>query len=273
MADPAVIKVAADVVIKAAVDDETRNRLLLIILTPVLFTLLLTAFILHLITNPLSVFASFMDAEEMALVEELQTDYGYNQNIGIYDNDYISGRGQDYDGVVFGEEGETQVTYFSQLDERWARAPYGSSTVSRSGCGPTSMSIVVSTLTDTVVDPPHMAEWAFEGGYYCEGNGSYHNLIPEAAAHYGLEAEGNLGAQGVVDALADGKLVVAIMAKGHFTKGGHFIVLRGVTEDGKILVADPASLDRSNQEWNLSIILDEARKGAGAGGPFWAIGN
>lgn len=44
------------------------------------------------------------------------------------------------------------------------------------------------------------------------------------------------------------------MAKGHFTSGGHFIVLRGVTAEGKILVADPASIDRSNQEWELSII-------------------
>lgn len=58
----------------------------------------------------------------------------------------------------------------------------------------------------------------------------------------------------------------------HFTKGGHFIVLRGITAEGKILVADPASVKRSNQEWDLSIILEEARKGAGAGGPFWAIG-
>ena len=62
------------------------------------------------------------------------------------------------------------------------------------------------------------------------------------------------------------------MAKGHFTSSGHFIVLRGVTEDGKILVADPASKKRSEQEWELSIILNEASKKAGSGGPFWIIG-
>ena len=48
-------------------------------------------------------------------------------------------------------------------------------------------------------------------------------------------------------------------------------VLRGVTSEGKILVADPASKKRSEQEWDISIILDEARKGAAAGGPLWAI--
>ena len=93
------------------------------------------------------------------------------------------------------------------------------------------------------------------------------------AALYGLSWESVPpdDPQAMVDALADGKLVVAIMAKGHFTNSGHFIVLRGVTAEGKILVADPASRKRSEQEWDLSIILDEARKGAAAGGPFWAI--
>ena len=75
----------------------------------------------------------------------------------------------------------------------------------------------------------------------------------------------------IIDALSSGKLVVAIMSPGHFTTGGHFIVLRGV-KDGKILVADPASTKRSQQEWDLSIILNEASKRPGAGGPFWIIG-
>lgn len=83
----------------------------------------------------------------------------------------------------------------------------------------------------------------------------------------------NLDGEDVADALAEGKLVVAIMSKGHFTKSGHFIVLRGINADGKVLVADPASLKRSNQEWDLSLILEEARKRVGAGGPFWAISN
>ncbi len=52
---------------------------------------------------------------------------------------------------------------------------------------------------------------------------------------------------------------------------GHFIVLRGITEDGKILVADPASRRKSEQEWDFDIILNEVQRGAGAGGPFWII--
>ena len=77
--------------------------------------------------------------------------------------------------------------------------------------------------------------------------------------------------QKIVDALSNGKLVVALMLKGHFTSSGHFIVLRGV-KDGKILVADTASYDRRGMEWDLSIILNEASARAAAGGPFGNIG-
>jgi hypothetical protein len=113
---------------------------------------------------------------------------------------------------------------------------------------------------------------SFESGMKV-GGGSYHSLIPKAAEHWGLSVDMNLDGENVADAIAEGKLVVAIMSKGHFTKSGHFIVLRGITADGKVLVADPASLKRSNQEWDLSLILEEARKRVGAGGPFWAISN
>ena len=56
-----------------------------------------------------------------------------------------------------------------------------------------------------------------------------------------------------------------------FTKNGHFIVLRGVTDNGRILVADPASYRRSEQAWDASVILNEARGDASAGGPFWCL--
>lgn len=176
-------------------------------------------------------------------------------------------------GDVRFTDGETEVIYFNQLDERYANQPYGTDHIGGYGCGPTSMAIVVSSLTSETVDPVQMARWAYEHGYWCSKSGSYHTLIPGAAQAWGLSVEGCTASepQRILDALADGKLVVALMTKGHFTKSGHFIVLRGV-QDGKILVADPASYRRSQKAWDLSIILNEASKRAGAGGPFWIIG-
>lgn len=77
--------------------------------------------------------------------------------------------------------------------------------------------------------------------------------------------------QRILDALAEGKLVVAIMGAGHFTDSGHFILLRGV-QNGQIMVADPYSVNYSNRLWDLSLILSEASRRAAAGGPFWIIG-
>lgn len=209
--------------------------------------------------------------------KELADDYAYNLSLFLGDS-MFQGLPKGYTtiatlGNVRFTDGVTEVVYFNQLDERYADKPYGTDNIGGYGCGPTSMSIVVSSLTNETVDPVQMARWAYENGYWCSGSGSYHSLIPGAAKAWGLNVEGCSASEGqkIVDALADGKLVVAIMTKGHFTSSGHFIVLRGV-KDGKILVADPASYDRSSMEWDLSIILNEASPYAGAGGPFWIIG-
>lgn len=196
----------------------------------------------------------------------------FNQNASYFEgNDQI---GIDLKDIKF-TGSATEITYFSQLDKRWNNEPYGrTGTIGQSGCGPTALSIVISSLSSNTVNPIELANWAFQNGYKCEGNGSYHSLIPAAAKHYNLKVEGAgiQEAQKIVDALEDGKLVIAIMSKGHFTSGGHFIVLRGITDEGDILVADPASLKRSQQKWDLRIILGEANRRAGSGGPFWIIG-
>ena len=210
--------------------------------------------------------------------KSLASDYAQNLSLFLGDGMF---QYTEYGGVTVASlgnvrftDGATEVVYFNQLDERWANKPYGTDNIGGYGCGPTSMSIVVSSLTDDIVDPIEMAQWAYENGGWCSKSGSYHSLIPNAAKAWGLNVEGCTASepQRIVDALSQGKLVVAIMLKGHFTSGGHFIVLRGVTSDGQILVADPASYNRSQKLWDLSIILNEASTRAGAGGPFWLIG-
>ena len=204
-------------------------------------------------------------------------DYADNLSVFLDDglNQYIQYNGNTISplGDVRFTDGATEVVYFNQLDQRYANQPYGTDNIGGYGCGPTSMAIVVSSLTSEIVDPVAMARWAYENGGWCSGQGSYHSLIPSAARAWNLPVEGCTASepQRIVDALSGGKLVVAIMSRGHFTTGGHFIVLRGV-QDRQILVADPASTSRSQQLWDLSIILDEASKRAGAGGPFWIIG-
>ena len=51
MADPALIKIAVEAAIQVAKDEESRKRLLAIILAPTIFLLILIAFILYLVTS------------------------------------------------------------------------------------------------------------------------------------------------------------------------------------------------------------------------------
>jgi len=272
--DPATAKAIATVATKVVTDGETRKKILILILAPVIGLLLLIAMILQILTMPFSLLGSAFSGAELDYINEMRADTDFTQLLGPDSADYTEGYGQSYEGIVF-SDGSTEVVYYNQLDSRWADIMYGTSgTIGEGGCGPTAMAIVISTFTGEAHDPVELANWSVAHGHRCEGNGSYHSLIPESARAYGLAVEGagkNDG-QKIVDALSSGKLVVAIMSKGHFTSSGHFIVLRGVTAEGKILVADPASYKRSEQEWDLSIILNEARSGAGAGGPFWCIG-
>ena len=209
---------------------------------------------------------------------DLAADYAYNLSLflsdGLFQNlNGWTGSGIPSLGDVRFTDGVTEVVYYNQLDERYAGEPYGTDNIGGYGCGPTAMAIVVSSLAGETVDPVQMAAWSYENGYWCSRSGSYHAMIPAAAENWGLVVEGCSASepQRILDALVEGKLVVAIMSRGHFTSSGHVIVLRGV-QDGRILVADPASYNRSGQLWDLSIILGEASRGAAAGGPFWIIG-
>jgi hypothetical protein len=229
--------------------------------------------ILQILTMPFALLGEAFTGNELNYVNEMRADTDFTQLLDQSGADWQESYGQSFEGVTF-TDGQTQVTYYNQLDSRWADTMYGtSSTIGEAGCGPTALAIIVSTLTGTPHDPVEMAEWSVAHGHRCEGNGSYHSIIPEGAKAFGLKVEGAgpSDAQKISDALTSGKLVGAIMSRGNFTSSGHFIVLRGITAEGKILVADPASRKRSEQEWDFEIVLGEARKGAGAGGPFWIV--
>jgi hypothetical protein len=179
-----------------------------------------------------------------------------------------------YGDLVF-TYGGRDVVYYNQTDERWGNEMYGTfHTIAVAGCGPTALAMVVSSMTSTTIDPKEMADWSVENGHCCDGNGSYHTLINKGAEHFGLSVSsvGVADGQQIIDALAAGKLVVAIMGPGHFTTSGHFIVLRGVTAEGNILVADPVSIRKTEMEWDFRIILNEASRKTYNNGPFWIIG-
>jgi len=215
----------------------------------------------------------YLTEAEKAIADDYATNLSILFSDGYYQKLTESSPPQNY-GEIQLSGGKSGVVYYNQLDERWYDASYGIDHVGSFGCGPTAMAMVVSSLSESAVLPDEMAKWAFEHGYWCKKNGSYRTLISGAASAWGLKVEscGRSQKDKVLNALKEGKLVVALEGKGHFTSSGHFIVLRGIDSQGGILIADPASYERSQKSWNLALILSESSRKADKEGPFWIIG-
>ncbi len=169
--------------------------------------------------------------------------------------------------------GSVAITYFAQSDPAWKDQPYGSDRVGPYGCGPTAMAMAVKSLTGADTDPEQMASWCSKNGYWAPGSGSYHSIVRGVADGFGLQCSslGSMTPEELRTQLSGGRIAVALMSAGHFTSTGHFILLRGVTLDGNILVADPNSRERSLQEWDASIILNELSSSRTAGAPLWLL--
>lgn len=169
--------------------------------------------------------------------------------------------------------GSVSIAYFAQSDPAWKDQPYGSDRVGPYGCGPTAMAMAVKSLTGTNTDPEQMASWCSQNGYWAAGSGSYHSIVRGVANAFGLECSSPsfVTPEDLRTQLSGGRIAVALMSAGHFTSGGHFILLRGVTLDGNILVADPNSRARSLQEWDASIIINELSSSKTAGAPLWFL--
>lgn len=128
-----------------------------------------------------------------------------------------------------------EVPLYFQAD--YAHVPYGRyGTVASHGCGITCVAMAFTYLLDYEILPD---ELALEFGHYNTEHGSYHSLFPDSAEVYGLTGEQTYDWDTVVEALENGQIVIANPTQDIFTDGGHFILLYGITEDGKILVHDP----------------------------------
>lgn len=166
------------------------------------------------------------------------------------------------------------IMYFNQSDYRWAKFKYGNSSyMYSSGCGPTIMAMVVNTFNPkNFITPKDMAEFAYSQGCYVKGGGSTHDIVRKCANEYDIPVKVIRATQdNIVNALNNNKLLVALVGKGEFTKGGHFILITGLDKDGKLRIADSISIDNTHKSWDISFIINQLKKAVSAG-PLWEIG-
>ena len=154
-----------------------------------------------------------------------------------------------------------EIPHFLQWDERWGYETYGSDFLAVTGCGPTSLSMVVCGLTgDTKWNPYEVAKMAEDNGYYVDGSGSSWELMSSGAEKLGLTVSSVIfDAEHIRATLEAGQPIICVMGPGDFTAAGHFLVLTGVDKNGDIILQDPNSVERTKQHWDVQKLMNQMK--------------
>ena len=214
-----------------------------------------------------------MDEIERLTCGEDETERGYFQTVfqnykeflgevTESENFHFGGADEAYKNDIQMEGNSMGIPEMYQYLGAWADYPYGDGTIRDSGCAIACLAMVTSYMKSSVITPLDIVD--FTGNrYYVDGVGSSWSIFPAVASHYGYNCS-SLGkdAKAIISALESGHPVIASMGPGTFTSTGHFIVLKGITEDGRILVNDPndsASKNYNRTEFNLNLILSQGK--------------
>lgn len=143
----------------------------------------------------------------------------------------------DFNETVEATETETESVFdkvprYYQND--YPKTKYGSGVLKDNGCGITSLAMVVSYLAGEEIKPDDLAELVddYRGGLM--------SRMLYAADTIGLKYEKTYSWKKTYEALENGKVCIALMHEGSpFTDSQHFVVLCGVTEEGRVVVNDP----------------------------------
>lgn len=146
------------------------------------------------------------------------------------------------------------VPLFVQWDKRWGYEKYSGNFFAASGCGPTTLSMVVVYLThNREASPIAVAKYSKEAGYSVDGSGSSWTLISEGCRHYGVKAKTvALDESRMKAELDEGHPIVVNVGPGDFTDTGHFMVITGYDDEG-FSINDPNSIEKSGKRWLFKI--------------------
>ena len=154
------------------------------------------------------------------------------------------------------------IPLFFQWDKDWGYASYGNGVIGVEGCGPTCLSMVaVGLKQDPSLTPKWMADFSEENGYYLSDTGTDWNLMEYGAQQLGIHSKQIMkwSEDAVKNELELGRPMICSMGEGDFTNTGHFIVLSGIAEDGRIIVNDPNSPKNSEKLWDVWTLLNQMK--------------
>ena len=140
------------------------------------------------------------------------------------------------------EPGELEMPMFFQTD--YPNDYYGDGTVASNGSSIVSVAMVASFLTQNLYQPDELANWF--------GRHGYNNIerLEFASDMLQLPYRKAKDIVDVVEELKKGNVAIALMnGNSPFLNDHHYIVMKGITEDGKILINDPYA--PNYDDWTL----------------------
>ena len=167
------------------------------------------------------------------------------------------------------------VSYL-QTDARWANTDYSASeettTIGKSGCGPSCMAMVIATLKDKDITPKETCAWALKNGYKAPNQGTYYSYFVPQGETYGIPVERTNSVnlygvssaitaethQKVLNAVKSGNWAICCMGKGNWTSSGHYILWYGV-EGKNALINDPNSTRGGRTKAALTLLQSQVK--------------
>ena len=154
------------------------------------------------------------------------------------------------------------VPLFLQWDRTWGYRIYGKEMIGLSGCGPTSLAMVIRHFdSDSTVNPYDVAKYSQDNGYVSADNFTSWKLFETGLSKYGLESQDVIPVEAKMKkALDDNKILIVSVKPGTFTERGHIIVIKGYNKNGDFLINDPNSIVNTNKTWSFDELKSEIRK-------------
>ena len=160
---------------------------------------------------------------------------------------------------------DANFKYFNQSGG-WNNYRYSgsnkSNTMGKSGCGPTSMAMVLASLGYNV-NPNATAKWSSDHGYHTDGTEEKYFTAYSKELGVNCKVLGK-NKNNIKTALQNNELVILHTGHGSygdFTNNGHYIVARAYdSKTDKVLIADP-NRKRNNKWWSLDRVMNQLKGG------------